>query len=288
MTELVRTSLNTPARYDFDSDQIATIRRTVAKDCTDPEFQMFMEVVARYKLDPFVKQIYATHMPGMDGGGKVLTIIVGRDGFLAIANSYDDFEGMEGDVVREGDLLERTAEGVIHTYPATSAEERLGKRIVGAWSLVHRTNRRSAYFFAPMEDYNEPRKRAWKKYPGAMILKVAQVNALRHAFSISGIYEDAEMGALTVATEEADNPVEIPYGEDELGVWLKLLFERANDVHSNAFRPQKIRVTLASATTDAARQRIADDLAKFIVRKGGELPELPQPEADPPEAEVVE
>ena len=43
---------------DFTGKQIELIRRTVAKDANDDEFNMFFEVAKARGLNPFLKQIY--------------------------------------------------------------------------------------------------------------------------------------------------------------------------------------------------------------------------------------
>lgn len=287
-------AITQPARFAFDSEQIAVIKRTVAKDCDDNEFIMFMEVVGRYQLDPFVKQVYAAKMGGVNGSGGQVTILVSRDGLLAMANRYtpdthphDYFKGIEGDVVREGDSLERKADGTfVHTYSGR-AEERARRRILGAWARCLREGRVPTFFYAPFDSYKTG-NRTWQRYPDAMILKVAESMVLRKAFSISGIVGEDEVGMTYGATPvpSADAPeVEIDYGPDEKqAAYLKALFERANELRPNSFAPQKVRFTLAAAD-DEKRARITRDVEQFILRNGGELPD---PDALNPAEEPVE
>lgn len=264
------TPIGLPARYAFDADQVAAIKRTVAKDCSDPEFVMFLEVVGRYGLDPFAKQVYAVKMPGKNGAAGKVEIMVSRDGLLALANRQPDFEGMEGDVVREGDQVSRTAEGFAHTYDADEAAERLERPIVGAWARVYRRGRRPTFFLAPMHSYRKDSP-VWKRYPDAMISKVAESAALRKAFSISGVVGEDEVEYREAY--EAVEDVEPDWGEDEhLAAYLKALFERANELRPNTFRPAKIRLELAGADY-AKREHIAGQLGEFIERHGGEVPE---------------
>jgi hypothetical protein len=49
--------------------------------------------------------------------------------------------------------------------------------------------------FAPFAEYNAPSNGTWKKYPSAMILKVAEAMALKRAFSISGLVTREELDA---------------------------------------------------------------------------------------------
>lgn len=139
------TDITIPARYGFGPEQTEAIKRTVAKDCTPAEFVMFMELAARYHLDPFAKHIWAAKM----GDNKPVAILVGRDGYLAIAERHPAYQGMDSDVVRDGDTfkLQRTPHPeVVHEY----GEQR--GAILGAWAMVYRTDRIvPTYFYAPIE-----------------------------------------------------------------------------------------------------------------------------------------
>ena len=103
-TDLVATGEITAAvREQFAAEQVNLIRATVARDASDAELAMFLELCARYRLDPFAGQIYCAKMRSENGEGGRVQIIVGRDGFLKIAKDHQDFEGFDSDVVREND-----------------------------------------------------------------------------------------------------------------------------------------------------------------------------------------
>src|SRR5215472_8583785 len=108
------TPLTMPARFAFDNEQLSLMKRTVARGADDGAFLMFLELVGRYKLDPFAGQVYLAKMPSKDGEPPAYKTIVARDGLLAIANRYDTFDGMEGDVIYASDTIARTPEGFIH------------------------------------------------------------------------------------------------------------------------------------------------------------------------------
>lgn len=99
-------------------------------------------------------------------------------------------DGIQSDAVYENDGLVKQADGTIqHTY---GTPER-GK-LIGAYAMVFRKDRsRAAYFYAPMAEYNAGSNPTWKKYPTAMIIKVAEACALKRAFSISGLVTQEEM-----------------------------------------------------------------------------------------------
>lgn len=284
-------ALTTPARFAFDSDQIATIKRTVAKECNDNEFQMFMEVVGRYRLDPFTGQIYAAKMPGRDGAPGAVTIIVSRDGLLALANREASFNGMDGDTVRKNDHFRSTfANGERNVEHTAEGDPETRGAIVGAWAMVHREGRRPTYFYAPYDDYKGTNK-VWQKYASAMILKVAESMALRKAFSITGVVGEDEVSAQIEGVAITVGEVEpgIDYGPDPVfAEYLRMLVAEANRVKPDSFRPQKMAFKLAGAS-DSDRARVAHDLEAFVLKHGGAVPTAEQvqerlrPEGDPAE-----
>jgi len=252
------------ARYGFDPGQVRAIKATVAKDCTDAELVMFLEVCARYELDPFAKQAYAAKMQGDRGG---ISIIVSRDGLLAHAHRQPDFVNMDGDVVCKGDefgmAFENGERTIQHKYgdPAARGE------VLGAWAMVERRNHGSTYFYAPIAEYKR-NGQIWSKHPSAMILKVAESMALRKAYSISGVVGEAEMD-----TSRATNLTSIPSAERdlhpdwgdsaELATTLRDAVEQARRLHPEKWMPAKVNAMLHGAT-DEQRAALLGELRAEI------------------------
>lgn len=167
----------------WSDDQVALVKRTVAKDATHDELSMFMHLSNKYNLDPFAKEIWFLKMGGTP------TITTSRDGYLKIANEHPQFNGLASDVVYAKDSFEKTPDGVKHTYGAGDRGN-----IIGAYALIYRKDRKfPIYVFAPWKDY-EKGNNTWKTYPHAMILKVAEAMALKRAFSLSGLVTTEEIG----------------------------------------------------------------------------------------------
>lgn len=255
-------SILQPARYGFDPAQVRAIKATVAKDCSDAELVMFLEVCARYGLDPFAKQAYAAKM----GGGGV-SIIVSRDGLLAHAHRQPDFVRLDCDVVRKGDTFEvafvNGDRQVKHGYGDPTARG----EVIGAWAMVERRDHGSTYFYAPLEEYKRSSP-IWSKHPSAMILKVAESYALRKAYSISGIVGEAEVdlrptsGNITAAPTRGPQP---DFGDDpELATALKDAISRARETSPDKWRPAKVAALLHDATDDRRRELLAEIEAEFL------------------------
>jgi phage recombination protein Bet len=270
------TPLTSPARFAFDNEQLALMKRTVARGAGDSEFLLFLELVGRYKLDPFAGQVYLAKMPGRDGEPPTFKTIIARDGLLVIANRYEAFGGMEGDVIYASDIIARTPEGFEHTYAAVEAEKRMKQDIIGAWCRVFREGRRPTFFLAKFSSYRRGVK-SWTQYPDAMILKVAESMALRKAFSITGLIPEDEVGArydpdLGGIVEQDVVSQEPDWGSDEdLAKRLQIAFDEANRVRPGSFLPQKIRLTLAGVD-QLKRTEILQQVVDFVLKNGGSIP----------------
>jgi phage recombination protein Bet len=214
------------ARGEFDPNQMELIRATVAKDCNPAELAMFLELCARYELDPFAKQIWAMKIRG------AVQVVVSRDGLLSLANRYTpahgfsgpgEFLGCESDVVRERDYFRKFRlngeQQVDHEYRdeagnPTASKDRRGK-IIGAWAMVHRREHKPTYFFAEWDTYNTGQN-VWKTHPEAMMQKCPETMALRKAFSVSGVIGETELPKQVVtAVPEDDAGPDVEWGDDQ-------------------------------------------------------------------------
>lgn len=76
---------------DYSDSQLALIKRTVAADCNNDEFDLFAEVCKRVGLDPFRRQIYAVVYSKDKAEKRRMSIITGIDGFRAVAARNRDY-----------------------------------------------------------------------------------------------------------------------------------------------------------------------------------------------------
>lgn len=159
-------SAQTPASFDVD-----VLRRMYAKDCTNDEFTVFCATAKKYGLDPSLHQIWAVKY-----GNNPASFIIGRDGLLEFAHRSGFFDGMESGT--EGDR---------------------DKGDLSGWAKVYRTD--MTHPFCVTVDYleyvatdrNGKPTRFWAEKPKTMITKVAEAQALRKAFRMTGVYCEDEM-----------------------------------------------------------------------------------------------
>lgn len=188
-------------QLSFTPEQVQLMKDTVAKGATNNEFMLFMHLAQHYGLDPFLKEIwclkYATNQPA--------TVFTSRDGYLKIASRDPQMDGIQSDVVRQGDVLQKLPDGRVHHEYGNPRGE-----ILGAYALVWRKDRtHPAYFYAPLSEYSGGNNPTWKKYTSAMIVKVAEAMALKRAFSISGLVTQEELGMEVDAAEELATGAEV-------------------------------------------------------------------------------
>lgn len=174
----------TTAITKFSSEEKQLIHNTVAKGCTENEFALLLYQARILKLDPLRKQIWAVKY-----GDQPALIFIGRDGFLQIAHRSGKFDGMESGVREESGQL------------------------IG-WAKVHRKDMDHPFSVEVQEKEYTTGKGNWTKMPRTMIQKVAESQALRKAFAISGVYSPEEIsdpmesqGPVQDPVIDADRPV---------------------------------------------------------------------------------
>jgi len=164
------------------------IKKMVAQGATEDEFKSFMYLCHEYNLDPLKKEIYFIKYGGRS------TVITSRDGYLKIANLNEHFNGIESEVVYQGDVLTKRDDGSLHiTYgPDHLVFDK--SKLTGAFCNVFRKDREKATaVFVSIKEYYKKDAPIWQQYTNAMILKVAEAMALKRAFAISGLVTKEEI-----------------------------------------------------------------------------------------------
>lgn len=170
MTQLI-TQNNLP--QTIPEEKYELIRNMFARGCSNDEFSVLIELANRYQLDPFAKQIWAVKY-----SDRPAQIFAGRDGYLAIAHRSGQFNGMQSSIDKDAD-----------------------GNILSATCRVWRKDMEHSFERTVYVDEYNTKKGVWAEKPATMIVKVAEAQALRLAFNISGLYDSSEF--------DTDAPVRI-------------------------------------------------------------------------------
>lgn len=187
--ELSRIEASSPQRPgELSSDQVALIKRTIAKGCSDDELALFVQTAKRLGLDPFARQIFAVKRWDREAGREVMAIQVSIDGFRLIAERTGRYQGQTAPQWCGDDGMWR--EVWLENDPPSAA--RVGIHRDGFVEPLYRVARFASY--AQRKKDGSP-NRMWSTMPDVMIAKCAEALALRAAFpnDLAGVYSPDEM-----------------------------------------------------------------------------------------------
>ena len=168
----------------FDDKKVDLIKNIFAKNATNEEFELFLCMCQRLKLDPTIKQIYFTKFPQKNGQEGKMTIMVSIDGYRLIADRTGKYmPGKEPTFTYDKDG---------RLFSATSYVKKLG--IDGLWHEFGAT--------AMLSEYDTGRNQ-WISGKHYMLAKCAESLALRKGFpaEFSGTHTVDEMGKVIVEAE---------------------------------------------------------------------------------------
>jgi len=217
-----------------NKEVLDVIRNTVCKGATPSEFVMFLEMCKATGLNPFLNEIWFFKVNGR------VAMMAGRDGFLKIANNNSNFDGIEGEVIYPNNDINQTP--------------------IGAWAKAYRKDRRiPVKITVSFKEYNRPNSDSWKRYPSAMILKVAESMALKRAFSVSGLVSAEEMGGKNIEEVSlAQN--EISASDDTQKQKQDVYFKIVNTKNGN----KVLRESLEKSGVAKARDLTLDKLKEIL------------------------
>jgi phage recombination protein Bet len=154
---------------ELSQEKIDLIRRMCAKDATDEEFMLFLEICRAYNLNPLLREIWFVKFKGREP-----SIFTSRDGYLKIAHMSGKLDGIESRVIEDSN----------------------GKPYKAVCTVWRKDMSHPFTSEVKFSEYFNPNSEAWRKYPSAMLIKVAEVFALRRAFAISGLVTREEYASM--------------------------------------------------------------------------------------------
>ncbi len=203
---------------DFSVAQLKLIRRTVARECSDAEFDEFIAVAQHCGLDPLRRQITPLILGGARDAGRRLVCWATIDGLRVIAARQGDYRPMETAPLIECDPVRIDPD--TNPLGLIRAEVRVWKRSGDVWHAVAG----EAWWdeVAPLNEewganatgVREPTGRrildpSWRRMSRIMIAKCAEAQALRRGWPdlMSGLYSQEELHAARLAEKTASEKI---------------------------------------------------------------------------------
>jgi len=166
---------------EYGTTELETMRATIAKDCDDQQFGLFLQVVRQTGLNPFDRQIYPVVR------NHKLTIQTGIDGYRLQAQRTGEYGGSETEWCGQDGIWVDVWLKDEYPFAARTTVYRNGNRYVhvARWSEF-------------VQKFNNQVADMWKKMPANQLGKCSEAGALRRAFpaELSGVFVDAEAGAI--------------------------------------------------------------------------------------------
>lgn len=194
---------------EISKEVIDLIRKTVAKDANDLELQLFLHIAKEYDLDPILKEIvfmkrkvWNEYKQSYD---EVPTMMVSRDGLLAIAHKSGHFDGIKTETILDDKGNIKGARCIVYNNACTHPIE---SEVLFSEYCVYRKDKTGKTVPQAL----------WATKPATMIRKVAESQALRRAFNVKGVYSQEELEAEI----QKDTKTELEYMGDALAITEKV------------------------------------------------------------------
>lgn len=197
---------------EFSQDQKKLIMKQFFPPQTTPdEMKYCMGVAGALGLNPITKEIFFVKRRAQIDEQWVTKIepLAGRDAFLKIAHRSGVFAG-----------IETTAE--VRKMPKLENDEWVEKSELVATCRVYRKDVERPFVveveyseYLQLTKEGKPTK-FWAEKPSTMLKKVAESQALRKAFNISGIYVEEEVSDSAVQTSHREVEIETEIQDDPI------------------------------------------------------------------------
>lgn len=174
----------------YKKEILTEVKKICADNLSNIEFEAFVQLGLSLDLNPFKKEIWAVKQKPHEAA----MVIVGINGYRAVAQRNPLYEYHQADAVHENDQFMVKDGEVYHNYVLKDRG-----RLVGAYCKVKRKNTpKPTFVYVDFAEYDK-KHALWKPAaaggkPATMIKKVAEAHALRQAFAeLNGTYTDDEL-----------------------------------------------------------------------------------------------
>lgn len=212
----------------FSRPQLELIQRTVAKDCNDVEFDTFITLSAKLRLDPLKRQIYAFVFSKDNPKKRNMVLVTAIGGLRTIAERTGHYRPDDALPVYEYDESAKNPDS--NPLGLVSATVRVWQHKHGDWHPIPHQVFWDAY--APLTEAGEwiatgetypdgnpkkefkgngkfmldPGKPRWRIDGRGMLAKCAEAGALRKGWpdEMAGVYSDDELESVNRRAKEVE------------------------------------------------------------------------------------
>lgn len=187
--------------------QIALIKRTIAADCTNDEFDLFMEIARHRELNPFTGQVVPIIFNKNKPEKRRMVVSPTRGGFRVIAQRCGDYRPASERAQFEYDEKLKgptNPKGIVSVTVNLWKQDKKGDwyPVIGEADWDEFAPVVDEWAYDPQESKRKPTgKKAldasgnWARMPKVMITKCAEAQALRAGWpdQFGGLYAEEEM-----------------------------------------------------------------------------------------------
>jgi len=218
------TTQNTPQEWLSDENKRIIRKQFFPPNATDSDMQYCIAVAKSFNLNPILKQIFFVERKAKINGEwhSKIEPLAGRDSFLTLAHRSGKFAGIKSDCF-------------LKDKPVFINGEWQNKKELVAIAQVYKKGHETPFeaevrYDEYVQRTNDGRiTKFWAEKPETMLKKVAESQALRKAFDISGLYSIDE-------NEEDNEPIKD--GQTKIAKPAQNL----NDLVSNSEKPNSSTV----------------------------------------------
>jgi len=214
MAKIEKNGVNGVEKWLSDKELEVVKKQFFPESISREEMAFCLSVAKSLKLNPLTKEIFFVSRKSRNEQGmwtEKVEPLVGRDGFLAIAHRTGAFAGIETtSILKEVPTL------------GSNGEWEMKQDLVAICKVWRKDTEKPFVVEVAYGEYVQKKKNGeptkfWLDKPDTMIKKVAESQALRKAFNISGVYSPEEIGVgivndqgnIVIDTEAAEDIIDI-------------------------------------------------------------------------------
>lgn len=249
------TTQNAPQEWLSDENKRIIRKQFFPPNATDSDMQYCIAVAKSFNLNPILKQIFFVERKAKINGGwhSKIEPLAGRDSFLTLAHRSGKFAGIKSDCF-------------LKDKPVFINGEWQNKKELVAIAQVYKKGHETPFeaevrYDEYVQRTNDGRiTKFWAEKPETMLKKVAESQALRKAFDISGLYSIDE-------NEEDNEPIK--EGQDKIAKQTQSLNEFLAKATQKKAEPAEEIIEAAPLEIDVSEEVLPlDALQNELVARG--------------------